>query len=221
MEQKLKEIRVQLRRLMNGVVVQSMREQGIVYKFNFGVPLPDIKALASTLEKDEAFAKRLWHEDVRELKILATLLYPHEKFSKETADLWIREITHQEIAEQLCINILRYLPFANELASSWICQKEELIQITGFLLQSRLFKAGHTITDEQSEVLLKNAKLILDEGVSRRQRAAISALKSSGRNNKSQANITLEYLKDYKNHDSKEKQEFYNDLVFEFDFFGE
>lgn len=221
MEQKLKEIRIQLRRLMNGVVAQSMREQGIVYKLNFGVPLPDIKALASTLEKDEAFAELLWHEDVREFKILATLLYPYDRFSKETAEAWVREIIYQEIAEQLCINMLRHLPFANELAANWICQKEELVQITGLLLYSRLLKEGLTITEKQSEALLKNAKWILDEGVSRRQRAAMSALKSFGRNGKSQANIILEHLRDYKTHESKEKQEFYNDLNFEFDFFFE
>ena len=40
LQNELKEIRTQLRLAMNGVISTSMREKGIVYKLNFGVPLP-------------------------------------------------------------------------------------------------------------------------------------------------------------------------------------
>ena len=42
LQNELKEIRTQLRLAMNGVISTSMREKGIVYKLNFGVPLPEI-----------------------------------------------------------------------------------------------------------------------------------------------------------------------------------
>ena len=49
LQNELKEIRTQLRLAMNGVISTSMREKGIVYKLNFGVPLPEIKQIGRCL----------------------------------------------------------------------------------------------------------------------------------------------------------------------------
>ena len=38
LQDEIREIRKQLRLAMNGVISTSMREKGIVYKLNFGVP---------------------------------------------------------------------------------------------------------------------------------------------------------------------------------------
>lgn len=51
LHEQLKEIKTQLRLSMNGAVSQSMREKGLVYKLNFGVELPRIKAIAEGYEK--------------------------------------------------------------------------------------------------------------------------------------------------------------------------
>ena len=54
LHEQLKEIKTQLRLSMNGAVSQSMREKGLVYKLNFGVELPRIKAIAGEYEKDHS-----------------------------------------------------------------------------------------------------------------------------------------------------------------------
>ena len=46
LQDEIREIRKQLRLAMNGVISTSMREKGIVYKLNFGVPYPEIKEIA-------------------------------------------------------------------------------------------------------------------------------------------------------------------------------
>lgn len=51
LHEQLKEIKTQLRLSMNGAVSQSMREKGLVYKLNFGVELPRIKAIAENMKK--------------------------------------------------------------------------------------------------------------------------------------------------------------------------
>ena len=76
LHEQLKEIKTQLRLSMNGAVSQSMREKGLIYKLNFGVELPRIKAIAEGYEKDHSLAQALWKEDIRECKILAGLLQP-------------------------------------------------------------------------------------------------------------------------------------------------
>ena len=45
LQDEIREIRKELRLAMNGVISTSMREKGIVYKLNFGVPYPEIKGI--------------------------------------------------------------------------------------------------------------------------------------------------------------------------------
>ena len=101
LQDELKEIRTQLRMAMNGVIATSMREKGIDYKLNFGVPLPEIKQIAARHEPGSDLAAALWKEDIREFKILASLLQPVDDFPFKQAEQWVKEIPYLEIAEQL------------------------------------------------------------------------------------------------------------------------
>ncbi len=47
LREQVKEIKTQLRLSRNGAVSQSMREDGLVYKLNFGVELPRSKMIAA------------------------------------------------------------------------------------------------------------------------------------------------------------------------------
>lgn len=212
----IKDIRIRLRQSMNGVVSSSMREKGLDYKLNFGVSLPEIKKIAACYKKDVALANTLWPEDVRELKILATLLYPAEYFTAEDAEKWIQYVRHQEIAEQLCRNLLQELPFAENLACRWIEREEEYVLVAGFLLLARLCDKRKILEPSTSDALLKRAKEIMDAGVSRPQRAAVVALKRYGRQSKEHAARVLDLIKEFASSDSPEKQEFYHDIEFEF-----
>ena len=88
LQDELKEIRTQLRMAMNGVIATSMREKGIDYKLNFGVPLPEIKQIAARHEPGSDLAAALWKEDIREFKILASLLQPVDDFPFKQAEQW-------------------------------------------------------------------------------------------------------------------------------------
>lgn len=212
-------MRSQLRLAMNGVVSASMRAHGIHYKLNFGVSLPKVKEIASQYTKDSVLAERLWKEDVRELKIMATLLQPFEEFTPEQAERWVLDICYQEIAEQYCINLLQHLSFAGTLAAGWILREERFMQVAGFLLYARLFSRNLQLTPEQESVFLDAARKAMDKGVSRSQRAAVSALKRYGRQSRQQADNMLSFIADYASSGSPEKQEFFNDIKFEFDYY--
>ena len=89
LHEQLKEIKTQLRLSMNGAVSQSMREKGLVYKLNFGVELPRIKAIAETYEKDHSLAQALWKEDIRECKIMAGRLQTGDNFLSGIAEFLV------------------------------------------------------------------------------------------------------------------------------------
>ena len=111
--EKLKRIKQSFRPLMNGVVAQSMREKGLNYHLNWGVTLTDLQKMAEEYGKDYELAVELWKENIRECKILATLIMPAEQMFPELVDLWMEQTDTTEIAEQACFNLYQQCAVRN------------------------------------------------------------------------------------------------------------
>jgi len=214
----IRDIRKHCRLGMNGVTSTSMREKGLNYKLNFGLNIPQIKQLASRYKPDKGLAETLWGEDTRELKILATLLYPVNDFSQETADKWVSSIPNQEIREQLCINLLQKLPFANETAIKWGNANDENTRTTGYWLAARLLIINklpdRIISTDSFEYIFRD---LLSEIYSLKN-ASLLALKYLGRQSKEEAVHILNKISDYKESPDILKAEIYESLFFEFEF---
>ena len=147
----VKEIKQSFRQMMDGAVAQSMRDKGLNYHLNWGATLPRLKAKAEELKANSQEPKAnsqydlaiaLWKENVRECKILATMLMPPEKMLPEVCDIWMEQIPSQEIAEQAAFNLWQYLPYAPDKAYQWIASDKEYYQLCGFHVLSRLFMNG-------------------------------------------------------------------------------
>ena len=104
--QKLMTIKRSFRLLMNGPGSQSMRDKGLGYKLNWGVPFYELKKMAQEYGKDYDLAIELWKEDIRECKILATLIMPADRMLAEITDIWMEQVQSQEMAEMLAFNLL-------------------------------------------------------------------------------------------------------------------
>lgn len=221
MTDKIKEIRNELRLAMNGVTSTSMREKGIVYKLNFGVPIPEIKQIASKYEKEAELAAALWKEDIREFKILATLLQPADTFSREQATRWIAEIPYMEIAEQLCVNLLKEVPYAESVILEYLFKKGQYDSIVAFLLIAQLCKSGYKLKGYTTYGMLGVGRHVMDQGASLRQQVAMTALKQFGRQSAKQAAQVLSVVEEYHGSGCSAQEEFYNDLKFEFDYYFE
>lgn len=137
--EKLKTIKQSFRLLMNGVASQSMRQKGVSYKINWGVPLPELQKMAAEYGKDYGLAVELWKEDIRECQILATLVMPAEKMDADLVDVWMERLRTQEMAEFLAFNLLQHLDFAPALAYQWIASDRTMYQLCGYQLLARLF----------------------------------------------------------------------------------
>ena len=138
-EEQVKDIKQSFRQMMDGAVAQSMRNKGVDYRLNWGATLPRLREKADEMGKDYDLAIALWKEDVRECKILATMLMPPEKMLPEVADIWMEQTTSLEIAEQAAFNLYQYLPYAGEKAYQWLASSDDLPQICGYHVLSRLF----------------------------------------------------------------------------------
>ena len=128
--------------MMDGAVAKSMRDKGVDYHLNWGATLPRLKEKAVEIGKNYDLAIALWKENVRECKILATMIMPPEEVLPEVIDIWMEQVSSQEIAEQAAFNLFQYLPFAADKAYTWIASDKELYQLCGFHILSRLFMNG-------------------------------------------------------------------------------
>ena len=212
----IKDIRKQCRLAMNGVTSTSMRQKGLSYKINFGLSFQQIKDLAQRYEPNAELAETIWREDTRELKILATLLYPLPEFTKEVADRWVSEIPNQEIRERICFNLFQNLLFANELVSLWGDDDKEEIRTTGYWLLARLSvqKLLGSVKSDDFRYLLVD---VATDNISLRN-AATLALKHIGRQSKDEADAILKKLS-IEIKDDLIEQEVYDSLDFEFSYY--
>lgn len=147
----VKEIKQSFRLLMNGVTAQSMREKGLDYHINWGANLLHLREMAADYTPDHRLAQELWKEDVRECKILATMLMPQENFEYDLAMLWIEQTRTQEIAEIASMNLYQHLPYATELALQLISSPVEMKQLHGFTILARVFSRFGTETESREE----------------------------------------------------------------------
>lgn len=159
--QKLMEIKRSFRLLMSGPTSQSMRDKGIEYKINWGVPFVELKKMATEYGKDYDLAIELWKENIRECKILATLIMPAEQMLPEIADLWMEQVAGQEMAEMLAFNLLQYVDYAPVIAYQWIASDKPLYEIAGYHILARLFAAKREANERGINEFLDQAAVAI------------------------------------------------------------
>ena len=180
----VKEIKQSFRLMMDGAVAQSMRDKGLNYHLNWGATLPRLQAKAEEIKfKDQSsnlklydLAIALYKENVRECKILATMLMPADEILPEVVDIWQEQIPSQEIAEQLAFNLYQHLPFAAEKAYQWIASDKEYDQLCGFHVLSRLFMNGQEPNERGINEYLDEALCALQGPYPSVRKAALQSL---------------------------------------------
>ncbi len=217
METIIRNIRSELRLSMNGVTATSMREKGVHYRMNFGVDLMRIGVIASHYVPDAFLAETLWNEDVRELKIIATLLYPVDRFTRDAADRWVEAINNQEIREQVCRNFFQQLPFAGQLVNDWCGREEEQVRTTGYWLYARLcITRAASLAEVESDKLLEHAaKDLKSESMLLRQ-ASLNVLRYHGRLSASNREEVLQRVAGFNHTTDPFEQEVFDQLCYEF-----
>ena len=153
-EQKYQEILRRLIPLQNGVVSESMEARGVKYKVNLGASVVSLKNLASHYDRNHLLALKLWNKGWRETLLLSTMLEVPSEVSSNQADYWVKNFESLEMAEQACMNLFPYIPYAHEKALEWCKGKKKLTKITGILLIRRLAQIDENVPDEKWEEFL-------------------------------------------------------------------
>lgn len=175
-QRQLRDIKQSFRLMMDGSIAQSMRDKGINYHLNWGATLLRLREKADEIGKNYDLAIALWKENIRECKILATMVMPADQILPEVVDIWMEQIDMVEIAEQAAMNLYQYLPYAPMKAYQWIASDRELCQLCGFHVLSRLFMRGQEPNERGINEFLDQAHVaLLSPSVSVRK-AALNSL---------------------------------------------
>lgn len=172
----VKEIKQSFRLMMDGAVAKSMRDKGLDYKLNWGATLPRLRQKADEIGKNYDLAIALWKENVRECKILATMIMPADEVLPGVIDIWMEQTDTQEIAEQAAFNLYQYLPYAPMKAYTWMASDKELYQLCGFHILSRLFMNRQEPNERGINEFIDQALAALQGDSIAVRKAAMSAL---------------------------------------------
>ena len=171
----------EIKHRMNGNVVDSMREEGIVYKESYGVTIPQLREIALPYNGDHELALRLFQEDIRECKIIASMIDDPSKVTGEQIDDWSNDFDNIELVEQLCSNLFYKSDFALTRSIEWCIQDDTLYQKAGLLiigkrasdpkLKDSIFEPYTGIIEnlcETEEELVKNSALFALREIAKR-----------------------------------------------------
>lgn len=196
-QDKVKEIKSCFRLYMNGVVSHSMREKGLGYKINWGIGLPELKSIAARYGKDYDLAIELWKEDIRECKILATLIMPALQMKFDLVELWVSQIQNQEIAEMSAFNLFQYVPDAKDLAFKWISSEQTLVLLCGYNVLARLFAKGVELEEREINEFIDQAQATYDGADTIVRHAVSNAVRRFGGMNDTYMRIMKSAFKTY------------------------
>jgi len=117
-----------LRREMNGAVVEAMEQAGIAGPLNYGVSIPTIRAIAAEVGPDHRFARFLYCQQVRELRMAALSIAEPGKVRAEEIDGWLVDDSSLELLDELALRLLSR------------CREEVLRAVAGRWLPSDDFR---------------------------------------------------------------------------------
>jgi hypothetical protein len=173
MQEKLKEIKQSFRLYMNGVTAQSLRDKGVNYHLNWGVSLQHLQEMTAEIKTEghtpvelHELSILLWKENIRECKILDTMLMPAEEFPADLAMLWVEQTPTQEIAELAAMNLYQHLPYAKDMALQLIAQPYEMAQLQGYCIMARLLSTKMVLNDSELNEFIDQAHSTFKSSIS-------------------------------------------------------
>lgn len=146
----------ELRRERNGAVADAMSPFGKPYGLNYGVSLPTLRQIARAETPDHDFARYLYVQDVRELRLAALYVAQPARVTADEADFWAAGIVNAEVAEEASFALLSRVGVLPAIFESWMAASP-LLQYAALLAAARSPQAPLAWVDAALEAVHRNA----------------------------------------------------------------
>ena len=102
----LKQIMQRVVMLQNGAVASQMAKSGVRGLMNYGVAVTDLRRIAAETGTNHELARRLCPLNIREARILASMLFDAAQLTADDLGLIFNSITNIDMAENFARNII-------------------------------------------------------------------------------------------------------------------
>jgi 3-methyladenine DNA glycosylase AlkD len=148
------EVLRRLKSLSNPEAAGGMERFGIRPKKTFGVSIPNLRKMAKEIGKDHKLALKLWPLDIRETRILASMIDDPEQVTENQMEEWVKDFDYWEICDQCCGNLFDKTEFAFKKAVEWSGRDEEFVKRAGFAIMAWSAFHKRDVDDEIFESFL-------------------------------------------------------------------
>jgi 3-methyladenine DNA glycosylase AlkD len=131
--------------------VLGMARAGITAQKIYGLSIPFLRGLAKQIGKNHRLALRLWENNTRETRILASMIDNPSEVTDRQLEEWVYEFDSWEVCDQCCMCLIEKTPFAWDKAVEWSARTEEFVKRAGFVLMARLAVSDKKAMDERFE----------------------------------------------------------------------
>jgi 3-methyladenine DNA glycosylase AlkD len=173
-----------LQRLARPDALAGMARYGIDTANAYGVSVSALRTLARELGRDQALARALWASGVHDARLLATMVAEPGAVSAKQAAAWARDFRSWDLCDQCCLNLLRHVAFAHELARDWATRKEEFVRRAAFSLIAVLAVHDKAAPDARFERHLPLIEAAADDPRPMVRKSVNWALRQIGKRNR-------------------------------------
>lgn len=147
-----------MRRERNGAVADAMRFYGRPYGLNYGVSLPTLRKLARAEGHDHAYARYLYLQEVRELRLAAFHIAEPACVTPEEFPFWAEGLLNSEMAEEGAFALLSHIDCFAALFDAWTSpEADPLLRYAALMGACRTSRASAEWADRAVDVVSQAA----------------------------------------------------------------
>ncbi|MCL0077185.1 DNA alkylation repair protein, partial [Dehalococcoidia bacterium] len=176
---------------------------GITPQRAYGVSTPNVRKIAKEIGTNHKLAGILWKSNIRETRILASMIDDPELVTEEQMGEWVKEFDYWEVCDQVCQNLFIYTEFAYQKAIEWSRRNEEFVKSAGFALMMWLAFKDKKAKTEQFEKFLPVIKRESTDNRNFVKKAVNWALRQIGKRNLNLNRKAIETAREIQKMDSK------------------
>jgi len=191
-----------LKSLSKPKAIEGMTKYGITAKNIYGVSIPNLRKIAKEIGVNHNLAQQLWKSDIRETRILASMIGDPKMVTEEQMEEWVKDFDYWEICDQCCMNLFEKTEFVYQKGVEWSSREEEFVKRAGFVLMARLAVSDKKADDERFERLLPLIKREASDDRNFVKKAVNWALRQIGKRNINLNRNAIEIAKEFQEMDS-------------------
>lgn len=110
----------------------GMARFGIDTEKALGVSMPNIRAIGKTVVRNHSLAIELWHSEIHEARILASLVDIPSEVSARQMGAWAADFNSWDLCDQVCGNLFDRASEAETMIRKWADDNREFVRRAAF-----------------------------------------------------------------------------------------